>query len=135
MSKVRGRKARQSKNECKRMITIRMPSTLHTVIIRDAENQKISHNNLLVHLLSEHYQDDLIMTKTDQWKRAETFINKKVSGKDEITGKQITGICYGVDCHVKPMGKRGVFLVVQGPNTLTNYKIDFSTFDNQTHDK
>ena len=123
-----GPKARQSSTKCKRMITIRTSSDLHTAIIRDAENRNLSHNTLLNDYLSLHYLEDITIMKSEQWKKAETFIRKVVSGIDVLSGKQVTGECYGVDCHVKPMGPRGIFLVVKGPTTVSNYKIDFSTF-------
>lgn len=59
---------------------------------------------------------------------AETYIGLIVEGVDYLSGKVISGKCFGVDTQSQPMGKRGIFLVVQGPTTLTNYKIDFSTF-------
>lgn len=100
----------------------------------DAENDNISVNTLLVKLLTTLYQKDIDIMSSALWKNAERYINKKVEGMDVISGQKIKGVCFGVDCHVKPMGKRGVFLVVEGPTTLTTYKIDFSTFV-QTNDK
>jgi len=131
MTKVRGRKGRQSKTDCKRMITLRLDSVLHGIILRDAENKNISSNTLLLELLNLHYGDDIIMTKSTEWKLAESYIGKIVKGKDVESGKIVEGKCYGIDCHVKLMGQRGIFLVVESPKLTIRYKIDFSTFDKQ----
>jgi len=106
------------------MITLRLDSNLHGIILRDSENHEVSTNTLLLRLLNHVYEEHIQMTKTDAWEKAKTFIKKNVKGKDELTGNEVEGECYGVDCHVRPMGKRGIFLVVRGPNKTT-CKIDF----------
>lgn len=123
--KPNGPKARQSQQFCRRTVVLRLNSNLHSILVRDAENKNVSTNTLLLRILKHLYEEELKMTETDHWKRALTYIQKTVKGINAETGDEVEGLCYGVDTQLRPMGPRGIFLVLKTPKG--SVKINFTT--------